>query len=423
MAYHSISESDNVQFLVDFQSGTDDPIYWSSPNRYNRSIVRGAKAEIVYINEASVNFGTAGGGWRVVNHTNTVLWPAYSLESKGQNDRMWMDSCGLQLAEAANILDMRLIKRIQGNSVDPTMFLAELDRNFSTVTKRVSQAARFIDNLKNPKELARLTLRYFKGSETRRSLTGRYARARRQFQRRAKRWKTKDWSSTYLEYQFGWRPMCEDVWNLIGLAREAKIKAAQQFARVGLSPVEYRGSRNNAGPIGRSSDVAYCDTLTAGHAKITFEITHPWLRQGASLESPAYATWDSIPYSWLADCVTNVGDHLKYLMYDAGLGFNSGYRSLLRTVVGHVTIDPSVTREGDRSSARTFQYFISGGRLSYSGVQCQRHVYTEFPAVPWFNKVKNTMKNAGLLSTIGAYIHQRLAGYVDFKRPWKTSSP
>lgn len=56
MAYHSISESDNVQFLVDFQSGTDDPIYWSSPNRYNRSIVRGAKAEIVYINEASVNF-------------------------------------------------------------------------------------------------------------------------------------------------------------------------------------------------------------------------------------------------------------------------------------------------------------------------------------------------------------------------------
>lgn len=423
MAYHSIYESDNVQFLVDFQSGTDDPIYWSNPNFYNRSIARGAKAEIVYISDVSMHNEDMG-GWYLVNHTKDILWPAYSLEDVGQNDRRWMDSCGLQLAEAANILDMRLIKRIQGVSVDPTMFLRELDENFSTVTKRVSQAARFIDNLKNPKELARLTLRYFKGSETRRSLTGRYARARRQFQRRAKRWKTKDWSSTYLEYQFGWRPMCEDVWNLIGLAREAKNKAAQQFARVGLSPIEYRGSCNNAGPIGRSSDVAYCETLTAGHAKIAFEITHPWLRQGASLESPAYSTWDSIPYSWLADCVTNVGDHLKYLMYDLGLGFKSGYRSMLRTVAGHVTIDPSETREGDGETWRhNFQYSISGGRLSYSGVQCQRHVYTEFPVVPWFNKVQNTMKNAGLLSTIGAYIHQRLAGFADFKRPWKTSSP
>ena len=412
-----ISETE-VDFLTDIAHGGDDLPFKKAENQYQRQISRGSKADIWF---NSVAWHTANGkDWVQIANQHDRVWAAYSMSSPSQFDRARADACGLSVDDAVDILNMRLIKRIQGESVDPTMFLSELDENFSMVTKRVQQATEFLKNLKNPKRLAQLTLKYFKGKESRQSLAGRYARAKRKFMRRTARWKTRDWSSSYLEYQFGWRPLCDDVWKLVGLAREAKRRHDQFEAKVGLQPQEWSDSWSNAGPIGRDSDVASCEGSTCGHARIRFIIENPWLRQGASLEHPAYTTWDNVPYSWLVDCVVNVGAQLKYALYNSGLGLIGGYCSVLRRVFCRISIDTTTVEEGNSSTSQKSSYEVRG-RLTYTGVLNQRRVYYAWPAVPVFWKYKNTFKNAELLTILGAFIHQLLAKLADERRPWKPS--
>lgn len=408
MGHRETITSNDMEFLEDWAVGDDDPVNKSRLNTYSMRLIRGGKATISVYNRTWYDMGDPQ-GWVCVNDTRGLAWSAYSLEDAGQLDRQKADSLGMTVDEIQNIITTRLIKKIHGEGVDPTLFLLELDSNFSMVAKRANQGFEFLKNLKNPKKLAQLTLRYFKGKETRRTLTRRYARARSQFQLRAKRWKTRDWSSSYLEYQFGWRPLCEDTFKLIGLAREVKRRQSQKRVVAGLIPLEDSTSWSEAGPIGRRSDRGEAETTMGGHGKIFFEITHPWLRTGASLEPPSYSAWDNIPYSWLADCVINVGQQLKYAFYNLGLGFVGGYVSTFKRTTCSVHIDQSPQQTSGDYWINEVGYTVDYGRLTYEGVTNRRHIYTDFPAMPWFFKGSNTMKNAELLVTIGAYLHQKLA--------------
>lgn len=414
MSHKEIISDTNVDFLTDIAHGLDDLPYKRADNQYTRTISRGGKADIWQHLQV---WRKTNGKWALSDDIHNCVWSAYSMSYTGQFDRARADASGMSTQTAVDILNLRLIKRIQGESVDPTMFLSELDENFAMVTKRVQQATEFLKNLKNPRRLAQLTLRYFKGAETRKSLTKKYTSARRKFMRRTARWKTRDWSSSYLEYQFGWRPLCDDVWKLVGLAREAKRRQDQFQAKVGLMPQEWSESWQNAGPIGRASDVATCEGSTGGHARIRFRITNPWLRQGASLEHPAYTAWDNVPYSWLVDCVINVGQQLKYALYNSGLGLIGGYCSVLRKVDCRIDISSAEERSGG-GPVKQVSYYETRGQLTYTGVLNQRRVYYAWPAVPTLWKYTNTLKNAELLSIIGAYLHQLLAKMADDRRPW-----
>lgn len=418
MGHRETIMSNNMEFLTDIANGDDDPVRKSRPCAYTMYLKRGGKASIATYNRV---YQQMAGNWVCVTNNRYVAWPTYSLEYEGQFDRARADSIGMQLEEIQNIITTRLIKKIHGEAVDPTMYLKELDENFTMVAKRANQGFEFLKNLKNPKKLAQLTLQYFRGKETRRSLTKRYSRARQKFIRRAKRWKTRDWSSSFLEYQFGWRPLCEDTWKLIGLAREAKRRQNQHKVLAGLSPLKKSDSWNRAGPTGRATDRGFATATMGGHGKILFEITNPWLRAGASLEPPSYTAWDNIPYSWLADCVTNVGQKLKYALYDSGLGLVGGYVTSFRKTNCHVVIDEAPELHLEVGLRAESGYEVSG-RLTYEGVQNRRRIYTEFPAVPWFNRFENTLKNTELLVTIGAFLHQTIASIANEGR-WYYSVP
>lgn len=421
MGHRETIRSNDMEFLEDRAVGEDDPIYKTRKNNYTMTLKRGSKAKILDYGIVWYEMYKPG-NWVCVTNREQVVWPAYSLEYEGQGDRAKADALGMSVDEIQNIITTRLIKKIHGEAVDPTLYLLELDRNFAMVAKRANQGLEFLKNLKNPKKLAQLTLSFFKGKETRRTLTKRYARAKRQYWRRAKRWKTKDWSSSFLEYQFGWRPLCEDTWKLIGLAREAKRRQAQHKAVAGLQPLVETASWSKAGPVGLATDMGYAKATMGGHGKIYFEITNPWLRAGASLEPPSYSAWDNIPYSWLADCVTNVGQHLKYALYDSGLGFIGGYVTTFKKTTCSVAIDTSPQwNYGDGWKAVT-GHKIASGALTYEGVTNRRRRYTEFPAVPWFNRVENTLKNTELLVTIGAFLHQAIANLADGSR-WYHAVP
>lgn len=421
MGHRETVMSNDMEFLSEWADGNDDPVFKTRPNDYTMRVVRGSKAKILCHDTVWYEMFEVGNFVCTLDREQ-VEWPAYSLEYEGQGDRAKADAVGMSVQEIQNIITTRLIKKIHGEAVDPTMYLAELDRNFAMVAKRANQGLEFLKNLKNPKKLAQLTLRYFKGKETRRTLTKRYARAKRQYWRRAKRWKTRDWSSSFLEYQFGWRPLCEDTWKLIGLAREAKRRQSQQRVVAGLTPLVETASWSHAGPVGLATDMGYAKAEMGGHGKILFEITNPWLRAGASLEPPSYTAWDNIPYSWLADCVTNVGQHLKYALYDSGLGLIGGYVTTFKRTTCSVDIDDSPQWTYWDSGKSVTRNFIASGALTYEGVTNQRRVYTDFPAVPWFNKVENTLENTELLVTIGAFLHQTIAGLADRSR-WYHAVP
>lgn len=411
MSSRHINRRDETSyFRLDASGANSDPPYypWTHPNEFSFHLVEGN-----IINTIEENDGYDAVHKKAVH---SVRRNVSQLEmSEGFNLAPVWRGCGLSVEAAREILRTRLIRRIAGEAFDPTMFLKDFDDNLSLVVRRARQAIDFLSNLRNPRKLARLTLRYFKGKETRRSLTRRYFNARKAFSRRIppSGWKSAKVSSAYLEYQFGWRPLCDDIATALKLSHSLRTRSRIHSAIVGLQPriAEAYGPVNTTIISGMKVHAE-----VAGHAAIRWEISHPWLRRATAYAPPEYALWDSIPFSWLVDVLTNVGDHLKYGHYHLGLSLVGGYLSVKRNVFSSLPADH--TRSGSSPNGSTYSIREHGnGPLWRREVTTSRQVINDWPTLPWVNRVPSILPNTELLSVLAAFGHTVL-DRAFFSRAW-----
>lgn len=347
------------------------------------------------------------------NSYSRMVWEAYSISDSSM---LWQDAVNRGYTPEAihTILNVKLIKKVAGTMVDPTMYLKELDSNFGMVAKRMSQAYQFLNNLKNPRKLARLTAQYFRGSQTRKGLTKRYRRARQTFQLRQRKWASTKVSDAYLEYQFGWKPLMEDTANLIQLAQKTVIRLKTFRVKVGILPKTEK-YETVGGPIS-SSDITlnrvYVEDSTGGHAVLRFKIVNPMLRSFAQVALPTYSVWDSIPFSFLADMATNVGDHLKYVGYHWGLELVKGgnYRTAYRNLYTKLEVRPREIWESEIGTyPNTCRSYHQLGSIYRRVVITQRQVIDDWPDMPWIDKTPGIQSNTGQIITLGALAHQWFA--------------
>ena len=339
-----------------------------------------------------------------------LAWEAYAITDSSQ---LWQDAVNRGYTPEAihTILNTKLVKKVGGTMIDPTMYLKELDSNFGMVARRMSQAYQFLSNLKNPRKLARLTARYFRGTQTRKGLTKRYRRARQKFQLRQRKWASVKVSDAYLEYQFGWRPLMEDTANLILLAQNTVIRLKTYRVKVGILPKTEKYD-TVGGPISsldKTLNRVYVEDSTGGHAVLRFKIVNPMLRSFAQLALPTYSVWDGIPFSFLADMATNVGDHLKYVGYHWGLelvkggNYRTAYRSLYtKLMIGDAEIWESPSGEVPNMKRSYHQL----GSIYRRVVITQRQLIDDWPDLPWIDKTPGIESNTGQIITLGALAHQ-----------------
>lgn len=420
MTHHHLKHDDHWVWSVDDQDGDDtvpavQPFF--APHAYKRRKVFCNK--VMYLSEV-LRKDPQTGAITVQSSSQSGPW---SLNDYANYRGLWEGLLPVDMMFSR--LNMKLIQKVKGDSFDPTMFIKDLDDNLHLVVKRSLQAVEFLNNLRNPGKLARLTLRYFRGDRpmTRRKLTRRYRSAKQEYIKRANRnWQSTNVSSAYLEYSFGWRPLCEDINNLVNLSRSVAKNLRVHGARATLGPLVEEQKMNGVGGYGEPG-TAHVEV--AGHARMLWMITHPWLRATDSLDRPEYALWDTLPFSWLVDCLTNVGDHLKYSNYHVGLSLIGGHVSVLRKVRAS-TYFPTSQSDWQRGSWYSYSYIkgtVDDETAYRTEVFCERRVIKTWPDIPWIDRRPSTMKNLGILMSISAFVHQTISRMVttrfwDYVRPF-----
>lgn len=132
--------------------------------------------------------------------------------------------------------------------------------------------------------------------------------------RNGKRLKAERASDVFLEYQFGWVPLLEDIINTASVLAQA--------APTGW----YKGSANTtiSLPDGIMSDTRKeTGRVAVLREKITakVEVSNPnlWIANQLGLINPAQILWDRIPWSFLVGAFVNVNQLLNSFTNDWGL--------------------------------------------------------------------------------------------------------
>jgi hypothetical protein len=194
---------------------------------------------------------------------------------------------------------------------------------------------------------------------------------KQQFARRGIKGNVRATAQAWLELQYGWKPLLNDIYNGIravneGLAKDPNQTYVVRRVSEGLPFLERDVSY--VWPSERFDHSAFCDV----EVKYRFRVSDPYLAYltGIGLDNPLYLAWVALPFSFVVDWLVPVSDWLSAMSAPLGLTFVSGYCSTKT----HGTIN--IRR--DRYSNENLPYIRPAiGRAEF--VMLRRELYNSFP--------------------------------------------
>lgn len=199
-----------------------------------------------------------------------------------------------------------------------------------------------------------------------------------------KKWKlpsTKDAADFWIELQFGWLPLMNDIHsgvNLVnkGLENPKSTLSVVRRLQQGLPFSEWTGTNE---PYGWTKRSVKMDAKALVEVRYRFRVSDPFLHELVTLgvDNPAYVAWVALPWSFLVDWLLPVGDWLQALSAPLGLTFVDGYMSSRREGVidifgeefgaMHDPTFPTVWRSSKSAWTRV------------SALELSRYPYTDWP--------------------------------------------
>lgn len=202
-------------------------------------------------------------------------------------------------------------------------------------------------------------------------------------------------ADTYLEFRFGWQPLADDVAHLIADASRTRFDS-------------YKIKASASDIFQADSGIAYFSPgYLPDHIGAPYLTTHKYsvhmkgavrslARNGVIGLDQAFqltpkdwlpTAWDLLPYSWIADYFTNVGDQLQGLAFvDASLVWGS--RSVLqesKTVIKDWLYSPPKLGISEPPyKILTDTSWIYGGNYSVRATYLERNPFTGSDLVPTF---------------------------------------
>lgn len=185
-------------------------------------------------------------------------------------------------------------------------------------------------------------------------------------------------SDLWLEYQYGWKPLVNDIFD-------ASSEILKAFSQKAPSTDFYTVSRSGSAglllpglPTASNVEVAYQNAALASvKAKLRFTINDELVAYMSSIRiaDPGYIAWTALPYSFVVDWILPVGDMLSALHAGSGLKFRGGCVSTRVTAVQQAT--GGMKRPQD--SAYPFTRLSGTAKATLTSVYLHRLALTGFP--------------------------------------------
>lgn len=199
----------------------------------------------------------------------------------------------------------KFVDKIRSNSASIGNAMAEWSSSYEMIAQRASQLRKAYSALRKG-DIAKTI-----------STLGISPKAQRNAERRVS--KKHEASGQWLELQFGWRPLIQDIHDAI---------------KVLESPFDYFGKPVKAAivyPFGIESGGGYLKYNGSGTIIVVFQanaqITNPnlYMAQSMGLINPASVAWEITPFSFVVDWFTNVGQIVDSFTDFAGVTLRDGF--------------------------------------------------------------------------------------------------
>jgi hypothetical protein len=194
-------------------------------------------------------------------------------------------------------------------------------------------------------------------------------------------------ASQYLTYVYGWKPLMQDIYGTMEVAKQAAAKplilhaSTKAHEQTQSSEREYMFVSENTRAIATGMDI---DTLVRASLYARVDPDYQGLRalNQLGLLNPVSLLWELVPYSFVVDWVLPIGPVLQALTAPAGLTFVNGSISSRVKAGGPYTLHRE-TLTGD-ADLRLSQDIASEGVLRYEGYV--RETITNWPRPGfWFD--------------------------------------
>lgn len=168
----------------------------------------------------------------------------------------------------------------------------------------------------------------------------------REFGLRAKRRPGSTASGLLLEYQYGWRPLMQDIYGLYQVVQENALKTNPVIIAHGTFRDNLSGSATHSTSYTKRRWNASVRTTTVLVAKPSDDFLRRANQLG--LINPLSLGWELVPYSFVVDWFCPIGNMLEGLTAAAGLSFVTGSQSMV--------LEGTTTVSDTRSYQQNYQY-------------------------------------------------------------------
>lgn len=296
-----------------------------------------------------------------------------------------------------NTLNAKLIKAAKGNQWNIPIFLGEGRKTSAMVVKSATKIVRMAFALKRG-DFGEFVKAAHPSAQNRLNTKGNFRRFGKDYAKDPK----EAFSSSWLEYTYGWVPFMSDVRSsvntLLDVAERPNAREGRVRARVasGVEVVEY------------AQELAYTDNIIYVYSKARssrqvvqkaswrFELLAANIPGRFGLLNPLEVAWELVPFSFVADWFLPIGDYLSAL--DAPWRFKHLGGTTGRKITFTSDSWPSLRSPVNSS--------ITGFRDSYSSVDVQRTPMAGIPSPSFINLRFDPTIGAARATSAVALLHQ-----------------
>lgn len=277
------------------------------------------------------------------------------------------------MEDAAVIKALSQLKNQKVNLAVAFAERAETAELFTSVVTRIAKAVRSF-RAKNPKDWGRVV----------KSQTGRHAIR-------------KDIPERWLEVQYGWKPLMQDVYGAT-----AALNARERDAKAYRAEIKASVSNRDAGNAILLDQGDYGSIrgtyqhITRCKVHLSYVLENPVLATLAQLgiTNPAELLWEKLPYSFVIDWASPIGNYLS--AFDAALGWQFLGGSCTKV------IDSKVNGKS-QSGSSPYRRLIGQVAYSYTGFAMDRTVYDHSP-LPRFPGLKNPLSTGHIANAMSLLV-------------------